>query len=402
MTEHTARIPHSCLPPRQEPSRRSAPRTAARLLAGGLLSGGIASTALAMPGQFAATATLVAAHLAAVEQPATTSGDPTNQPGGNGAGGSSGTPQQEGQSVDDIIRSLRRDDPAAPVVQPIDPEVINRPPGFGDLIAEVDRPLLPEGSRIVGVPGRLVRSDGGTEWMFEFEAPEDTDEVPLAPMPVIPCAELERRERLAEDPQFNVRFLVYGEVFVYRNRNYLLPSFIQPAEVGYVSNDADLAAEFEEAAGGTGADATASNDAVNSAPERGRTGGLSPRLRSRSMASSRTPQMMPSDGEGGGEDAVIMEALPEGTFLALRSGRLLRSSVGGEIIFVFDADKDGGQDPPVVLAPSLLLERMEKRAEDRTDGVRFLLSGEVLTYHNRNYLIPAMMVVPYERTNLSY
>ncbi|MFW5652823.1 MAG: hypothetical protein ACOC0P_02155, partial [Planctomycetota bacterium] len=102
------------------------------------------------------------------------------------------------------------------------------------------------------------------------------------------------------------------------------------------------------------------------------------------------------------EGEALLETVPEGTFIALRSGRLTRSTVGGETIFIFDSDKDGGQDPPMVLAPSLLLERMERKAEERTDGLRFLVSGEVLSYRNRNYLIPLMMIEPYERTNLSY
>ncbi|HEB60521.1 MAG TPA: hypothetical protein ENJ06_01725 [Phycisphaeraceae bacterium] len=80
--------------------------------------------------------------------------------------------------------------------------------------------------------------------------------------------------------------------------------------------------------------------------------------------------------------------LLEGTFIHSRRGRLARSSVGGELYFVFDADAQGMQDPPMILLPCMWLEHMEKIAELRGDDAVFILSGEVKVYHNRNYLLP--------------
>jgi len=93
--------------------------------------------------------------------------------------------------------------------------------------------------------------------------------------------------------------------------------------------------------------------------------------------------------------------LPEGTIIVSRAGRMVRSDVGGEWIFTFEADRDGHSDPPMVLMPCRNLQRMERLVEERPDATRFLVSGQVFVYYGRNYLLPTVMQVPYERANLS-
>lgn len=93
--------------------------------------------------------------------------------------------------------------------------------------------------------------------------------------------------------------------------------------------------------------------------------------------------------------------LPEGSFIVNRLGRMIRADYGGNWLFAFDSDGDAQQDPPMVLLPSRRLEQMEQLAQDRGDALQLVVSGKVLVYHKRNYLLPTVVKVPYKRENLS-
>ncbi|MBL1218876.1 MAG: hypothetical protein D8M59_15460 [Planctomycetes bacterium] len=93
--------------------------------------------------------------------------------------------------------------------------------------------------------------------------------------------------------------------------------------------------------------------------------------------------------------------MPEGTIIVDRAGRMVRSDIGGEWLFTFEADRNGKQDPPMVLMPCRRLERMEKLMEERADATVFRVSGQVFVYYDRNYLLPTWYQIPYERNNLS-
>lgn len=93
--------------------------------------------------------------------------------------------------------------------------------------------------------------------------------------------------------------------------------------------------------------------------------------------------------------------LPEGSFIVNRLGRMIRAEHGGNWLFAFDSDGDAQQDPPMVLLPSRRLEQMEKLAQERGDALQLVVSGKVLVYHKRNYLLPTIVKVPYKRENLS-
>lgn len=93
--------------------------------------------------------------------------------------------------------------------------------------------------------------------------------------------------------------------------------------------------------------------------------------------------------------------MPEGTIIVDRAGRMVRSDVGGEWLFTFETDRNGKQDPPMVLLPCRRLERMEKLLEERADATVFRVSGQVYVYYDRNYLLPTWYQIPYERNNIS-
>lgn len=74
--------------------------------------------------------------------------------------------------------------------------------------------------------------------------------------------------------------------------------------------------------------------------------------------------------------------LPEGTFIAMRPGRLLRVPTG-DAIFVPDAGGGG----PMVLQPCATLGRLLAATASSPDA-QVQLSGQVFVYHERAYLLP--------------
>lgn len=81
--------------------------------------------------------------------------------------------------------------------------------------------LLREGTLLSSRNGRMVRGQGG-EWLLVFDA--SADSVVDPPMVLMPCLNLMAMERVAERGGESVTFSVSGQVFVYRGRNYLLPT----------------------------------------------------------------------------------------------------------------------------------------------------------------------------------
>jgi hypothetical protein len=91
--------------------------------------------------------------------------------------------------------------------------------------------LLREGTFLVERRGRMVRSATG-DWMYTFDADAKGQADPT--MVLMPCQKLEAMEKLAERYGESITFTLTGQVFVYKNRNYLLPG---PFQVNRVNED---------------------------------------------------------------------------------------------------------------------------------------------------------------------
>ncbi len=84
--------------------------------------------------------------------------------------------------------------------------------------------------------------------------------------------------------------------------------------------------------------------------------------------------------------------LREGTFLASRRGRVIKTT-GGEWQFHFDTGPENKADAPMVLMPCLNLQAIEKLADRGSEALSFTVSGQVFVYKGRNYLLPTMYTV---------
>ncbi len=81
--------------------------------------------------------------------------------------------------------------------------------------------LLREGSFIANRKGRMVRASSG-DWAMTFDADATGPADP--PMILMPCLNLMSMEKIAERAGDTLTFTVSGQVFVYKGKNYLLPS----------------------------------------------------------------------------------------------------------------------------------------------------------------------------------
>lgn len=84
------------------------------------------------------------------------------------------------------------------------------------------------------------------------------------------------------------------------------------------------------------------------------------------------------------DDGSEPAALPEGTFLIERPGRVIEAP-GGRRVFIPDVDHREPGEGPMLLQPSASLERLEITLAGTTGPVR--LSGVVTVYHGRRHLL---------------
>ena len=73
----------------------------------------------------------------------------------------------------------------------------------------------------------MQRDPAQNWWTLVLDAPPESSSSPVAhtQLTVLPCTRLSEMERILEaTPGNHVRFLVTGRVYVYRARNYILPS----------------------------------------------------------------------------------------------------------------------------------------------------------------------------------
>lgn len=80
--------------------------------------------------------------------------------------------------------------------------------------------------------------------------------------------------------------------------------------------------------------------------------------------------------------------LPEGTFIASARGTMERSGPGSPWTFQIEAAEEGDARQELVLLPTSLVEEMEQNQTDGGNTINFTVSGPVLLYRGRNFLLP--------------
>jgi hypothetical protein len=284
-------------------------------------------------------------------------------------------PELTDPSIDEVVREMidRPDD-----VVTISPRGSQAPrpaaPGdaAGSLVAGIGdqsagwAPLLPEDSFVSRGRGRLVRLATG-DWVFVFFGTESG--LSFAPMVVLPCRELERAEGVVEDPSLGSVFDITGQVYVYRGRNYILPS----ASLGLVH----VAPEPE---GGEDAPAIPASVEPDIAA-------IIATLEAERESHRVLSALPPAATEG-------PVGVREGEFLLRRRGRMTRMP-GGQWAFTTDNDAEAPEasDPALILTPSRNLMAMEGLAGRWGEDLVVEVTGRALVYKQRPYLVVLMYQV---------
>jgi hypothetical protein len=111
-----------------------------------------------------------------------------------------------------------------PVRVGVDPNIVGTAPGVKGKAPKLRR----EGEFVISRQGRLVRSDDGLHTLFVFDA--DAEKSPETPMALVPCQMLQSMEDLVGQRGEQIRFIVSGQILVYRGVNYLLPTMMTLAQ----------------------------------------------------------------------------------------------------------------------------------------------------------------------------
>jgi hypothetical protein len=139
------------------------------------------------------------------------------------------------QSAEDVLNELMRRRAENPLIEPAQPRNVTGPAGadrvarpLGTAPGVKSTKLRREGQFIVSRRARMIRATGGaTPWALSFDADKDGMQDP--PMFLMPCQMLEDMETLTADRGDEATFIVSGQVFVYHNANYLLPTLMKLA-----------------------------------------------------------------------------------------------------------------------------------------------------------------------------
>ncbi len=276
----------------------------------------------------------------------------------------------------------------APQQQPGD----QPPPPRESIQAQTDEPaapsLLPEGAFVVEQIATLRRTENN-QWVFVFE------NAPLPPMLAMPSLNLMAMRRLTENQRgASHRFVVSGEVFVHRGRNYLLvtrfasaPFRKDAAEDDAAAQDASSQQQPRESAPPEKAEAALPSPV--DATEEPSVAELIEALERATPAADVDRLARAAQRSVPAEEHNAQGLLREGTLLANRAGRIVRDSAG-VFRFLVDTDVDSAQaaEPPMKLAPSLTSMALEAAVEALGGDAAAIVSGRVLLYEGENYLLP--------------
>ncbi len=130
--------------------------------------------------------------------------------------------QPPAETPEQIIKDLERARPTtpAPAVSP----PANQPQAPADTQATTGTKLLREGTFLTARRGRVARGVTG-ELLFTFDA--DAQGRSDGPMVLLPCMNLAGMEKILDRAGESVTFTLSGQVFVYKGRNYILPTLYQ-------------------------------------------------------------------------------------------------------------------------------------------------------------------------------
>ncbi|MBN8598642.1 MAG: hypothetical protein J0L78_13305 [Planctomycetes bacterium] len=266
----------------------------------------------------------------------------------------------------------------------LSPETFTVPPGR----------YFPEGTFLVRRTGTVrILKTGEAVFIPDMPSPRDArrrGERPMILLPSQTLAALQSSIATSANPE-ETRVEVSGQLFVYRERQQLLPTIFTIVR-------AAPAAPAEKPASAAAAP-TEPGEPTSVRP------GDDPEVADiiRQLESRRSDALPPisgvmQDGSKNEEGRSITAAddrsnasrslVPEGTIFTDRRGRLVR--IGDRLGIAFDGDANTPAEPAMYIIRSKALERLENAISARTGSVDIVMTGRVYTYRNQNYILPLM------------
>lgn len=262
--------------------------------------------------------------------------------------------------------------------------------------------FYPEGTFLLTRRGVVVQSETG-EYVFlpakesgggkaDAAAPPTLAQTPLVLLPSQRLAQLVTK---VSSPADAVGVSVSGQVFAYRDRQYLLLSMFT-FESSPVTPDVSPPAKSSGEAPRKRAAAQASADELMGDLEK--RSGTSRAMGDVPAATPAPPA--PRTGEDSeaskslrGVERIAASLKTEGTVLTGKRGRIVRSGADRSIAIAIDNDPDSPAGSPMPMLPCRVLETMEALVGQRGDSLAVRFSGRVTVYLGKNYLLPTMYQV---------
>jgi hypothetical protein len=268
--------------------------------------------------------------------------------------------------------------PEAQVSDPPAPAASEQPMGTPRVAASspskpMRPPLLREGSFLTAARGTIGYDESIGAWTFK--SVRDSGNGDDRTFGVLPTQALQDMLRTMQDRDASISFEVTGRILVYDGMNFILPTVGTPITA---PEPVTSPVEPDEADQGTSdAPKNTLDDGGGDVADR-----LEARLRERIGA-------LPVSSDLGVQstETAYARTLKEGTRLQNRRGSIVRDQRSGTWRFVFDSHGGPAVDPSMELLPCLLLERTAA-VSDLPPSV--LISGEVTSFHGRNYMLPTI------------
>jgi len=294
------------------------------------------------------------------------------------------TDTREHLTAEDVLRALQRQRPRNTII----------PPSSAEAVSDQDEPrLLPEGYSIVSRTGVLVPSESGGRFAWSFRFDQTDEAFPLKTTPVLPSATLEPMARSAASQPADappLHWEVTGELTVFEGRNYLLihlavaaPVSLPKAPDGSGPGDATkpAAAVETDEADAVRADASV-EDVLNRMQDLDT---MAPPVGIARTSPANQPDVSTGAVDSGDETASPRGWLAEGAAIVNRPCRLAK--IGDWHVVAFESDHPERPEPPMKVLPNLGLELLLEETDRRAEGAVFLISGQMTSFENENYLL---------------
>ncbi len=303
-------------------------------------------------------------------------------------------PSLDDSSLDRQRRQVT-DEVVAPLAPRKGPTALPSVPGLSSIDYNLpNRKFFPEGTLLTGLVGTLVRSPmDDVIFLPDLTATDASGTAttqPNAPaMVLLPTQKLAQLTAATRGSDPDTRVAVSGQVFVYRNRQFLLPTtFAVRPKVSAAPVPSAPAAVKPATDPVAPANDPRVDDLIRDLESmRGPARVMDP--------AEPTPVTRPDEAADADSTLATDQALtPEGTLIVNRRGRLIRSAATqGRIAMSFDNDPDSPSVGAMVVLPCTLLRSMEEVLSTKGEDVVFNVSGRVLTYEGQNFLLPVLFQV---------